>query len=151
MNCLLMQNDILYIYIYIYIYIGFFFFTIASNSGKAALFLKAQVFFSFFWYLCIYLVVSGLSGGTWAPEHTGSAFEALGLSCPVTCRILVSWPKIEPESPCIRGGIFNHWTTREVPRFSKRLGLSPAPDPSVNIIIPTLHSWVLSLTIFVFL
>ena len=147
MNCLLMQNDI-----YIYIFFSLLLIVVCCcNSGKAALFLKAQVFFSFLKYLFIYLVVSGLSGGTWAPEHMGLVSEVLGLSCHVTCRILVPRPKIEPESPCIRRGIFNHGTTREVPRFSKRFGLSPAPDPSVKIITPPYTLEPFHLTVFVFL
>ena len=41
----------------------------------------------------------------------------LSLSCPVTHRILVPRPGIEPESPALEGEwILNHWTTREVPR-----------------------------------
>ena len=38
----------------------------------------------------------------------------LGLSCPVTCGILVPSPGIKPTSSAVAGGAFNHWTTREV-------------------------------------
>ena len=35
--------------------------------------------------------------------------------CHVTCRILVSWPGIEPAPLAVEGWSLNHWTTREVP------------------------------------
>ena len=50
------------------------------------------------------LVEQGLSSyGPWVPEHTGSVIVAQGLSCSLACRILVSWPGIEPESPGLQG------------------------------------------------
>ena len=37
------------------------------------------------------------------------------LAIPGTCRILVPWPGIEPESPVLGAQSLNHWTTRKVP------------------------------------
>ena len=47
----------------------------------------------------------------------GIFIAVLSLSCPVTHRILVPRPGIEPESPALEGEwILNHRTTSEVPR-----------------------------------
>ena len=40
-----------------------------------------------------------------------------GLSCPVACGILASWPGIKPVSFALEGIFLNHWTTREVPQL----------------------------------
>ena len=37
-----------------------------------------------------------------------------GVVYPVACRILVSWPGIEPMSLVVEAWSLNHWTTREV-------------------------------------
>ena len=44
-----------------------------------------------------------------------SLVVACELSCPLACRILRAWWRIESVSPCIGRWILNHWTTREVP------------------------------------
>ena len=36
----------------------------------------------------------------------------------MACGILVTWPGIEPTSSALEAQSLNHWTTREVPRFS---------------------------------
>ena len=33
------------------------------------------------------------------------------------CRILVTWPEIEPTSPAVEAQSLNHCTVREVPKF----------------------------------
>ena len=54
--------------------------------------------------ICIYFLnyfifaMSGLSCGTWAPEHVGSVVVALRLSCSTACGILVSPPGIKSLS-----------------------------------------------------
>ena len=61
---------------------SFFFF------GCAGSFLQCVVFFS-----C----------GAQAVEHAGSVVVSHGLSCPEACRILVTWPGMEPGSPASEG------------------------------------------------
>ena len=39
-------------------------------------------------------------------RHASSVVVAHGLSCPVTCGILVHWPGIKPVSPALEGGFF---------------------------------------------
>ena len=80
---------------------------------------QLSLFFFFFFYIFIYLAVSGLCCGRRALllRHAGfslvvacgfflSLVVARGLSCPVTCGILVPPPGIEPSSPALEGGFF---------------------------------------------
>ena len=45
-------------------------------------------------------------------RHMDSLVVAHGLSGSVACGILVPQLGIEPTSPALQGGFFNHWTTR---------------------------------------
>ena len=56
----------------------------------------------------------------WRFSHT-STWRVVSLSLffwllHVTCRILVPWPRIEPEPRTVKALRPNHWTTREFPR-----------------------------------
>ena len=42
--------------------------------------------------------------GAWAPEGHGSIVVARGLSCPVTCGVVVPRPGMKPMSPALEGG-----------------------------------------------
>ena len=62
--------------------------------------------FIYFWLHRVLVVAQGLvsSCGTQAPEQAGSVVGACGLSCPVTCGILVPRPGMEPTCPLLEGG-----------------------------------------------
>ena len=67
----------------------------------------------------MYLAVSGLN----CPRDVhysllASLVVVCGLSCPVSCRILVPRLGIKPTFPCSGSQIVNHWTTSS---FSKRI------------------------------
>ena len=55
---------------------------------------------SFFFFLFVAL---GLCCGAWAPEYIDPAVVACGLTCPMACGMLVSWPGIKPMSPALGG------------------------------------------------
>ena len=55
---------------------------------------------------------------TQAAECTGLVAVAGGLGCSMACRVLVPQPMIEPTSPALQGGFFNHWTIREIPQIT---------------------------------
>ena len=44
---------------------------------------------SIYFYKIMYLAMSGLSFGTWAPECVGSVIVACGLSCSMVCGIFL--------------------------------------------------------------
>ena len=54
--------------------------------------------FVYFFKIMLFLAMSGLSCGTWAPEHVGSVVVAHRLSCSMVCRILVPPPGIKSLS-----------------------------------------------------
>ena len=99
------------------------------------LFIYLSIYLSIYLWLCRVLVVAhgifhcgmqALHCSAWASLwlwRVGSVVAAHGLSCPEACGILVRCPGIEPTSPALEGGFFNHWTTREVPilNFLKNL------------------------------
>ena len=69
------------------------------------------------------------SCGARVPDLVGSVVEARGLSCLVTCGILVPRPGIKPIVSCFARQILNHWTTREVPErlfsgYNSQFGLN---------------------------
>ena len=75
-----------------------------------------SVFFLFFFFFGC--VGSSLQHADFSRcSALASLVVARVLSCPLTCRILRDWCRIESVSPCIRRWIPNHWTPRESPIF----------------------------------
>ena len=66
----------------------------------------------------------------------------LGLSCSSACGISVPGPGIEPVSPELAGGFFNHWITREVPAPVFLPGKSHGQRSLVGYSFMGLQSWI---------
>ena len=52
--------------------------------------------------------------------------------CPMACRILVLWPRIEPMPPAVEARSLNHWTSREAPTFISPSSINTVRKDSVR-------------------